>query len=154
MERGDIERLYQLSDPLERKTLELTHENFRAAYDAILRPFFQEWKVAGFKVHPSVRQFRLTLPPDDYLITVTYENAKGQRYRAVLTTRRTDEGWRVSFGRAIYNLFLRSYPDIPKEAQRRVLKGLLQSGFYVIITEHPAAMHTVLLLQELEVGNR
>jgi hypothetical protein len=44
LQEGDIERLYALSDPMERHLLKLTPDNFRSAYNLLLKSFVEEWR--------------------------------------------------------------------------------------------------------------
>lgn len=151
LQRGDIERLYKLSDPIERELLKLTPENFQVAYNTILSPFFQKWRLKEMRMHLYAKQFRLTLPPDYFPFTVIFEGEKGQVHRAIVATRWTKEGWRVSFGRFIYFLYLQS-DDIPSSTKREILIKLLRAGFYAFPTERGEIYNTTTALQWLNEG--
>jgi len=135
LQEGDIERLYALSDPMERHLLKLTPENFRSAYNLLLKSFFEEWRWKELRPTFETRRYRFTLPPDYFPIFVIYEAKDGRRLQSGIIPRWTEEGWRVSLGRFIYFLYLQ--PDeIPKATKREVLLRLLKSGFYAFPTEH------------------
>ncbi|MFA0743313.1 MAG: hypothetical protein LASZOEIN_000086 [Candidatus Fervidibacter sp.] len=134
LQEGDIERLYALSDPMERHLLKLTPDNFRSAYNLLLKSFVEKWRWKKLRPHPEARLYRFTLPPDCFPIYITYEAKDGRRREELIIPRWTEEGWRVSLGRFIYFLYLQ--PDeIPKATKREVLLRLLKSGFYAFPTE-------------------
>mgnify|MGYP000157703651 CR=1 FL=1 len=150
LQEGDIERLYALSDPMERNLLKLTPDNFRSAYNLLLKPFFEQWRLKKLRPHIYARQYRFTLPPDYFPIVITYEAKDGRRQLGLIVPRWTEEGWRVSLGRFIYFLYLQ--PDeIPKATKREVLLRLLKSGFYAFLTEHGEIYSVPTALDWLEV---
>jgi len=132
LQEGNIEGLYALSDPMERNLLKLTPENFRSAYNLLLKPFFEEWRWKELR-QPAfeARLYRFTLPPDYFPIYVTYEAKDGRRLRRGFILRWTEEGWRISLGRFVYFL----YEEASKATKREVLLRLLKSGFYAFPTE-------------------
>jgi hypothetical protein len=149
LQEGDIERLYALSDPMERHLLKLTPDNFRSAYNLLLKSFVEEWRWKKLRPHPYARQYRFFLPPDYFPIYITYEAKDGRRRGELIVPRWTEEGWRVSLGRFIYFLYLQ--PDeIPKATKREVLLRLLKSGFYAFPTEHGEIFNIPTALDWLE----
>lgn len=140
LQSGDIQTLYELSDPYERNLIKLKPENFRAAYDIFFRNFFQSWYFEEIRPHISMRRFILTLSSHNhYPFVVTFKNEKGQFYKSLIVPRWTEDKWsvfygrwRVSFGNFVYFFHMQSQPI---SRQLAVLKGLLKSGFYAFPTE-------------------
>jgi hypothetical protein len=124
-------------------------DNFRSAYNLLLKSFVEEWRWKKLRPHPYARQYRFFLPPDYFPIYITYEAKDGRRRGELIVPRWTEEGWRVSLGRFIYFLYLQ--PDeIPKATKREVLLRLLKSGFYAFPTEHGEIFNIPTALDWLE----
>jgi hypothetical protein len=126
---------YQAGSPSRVLHRQRASDNFRSAYNLLLKSFVKEWRWKKLRPHPYARQYRFFLPPDYFPIYIAYEAKDGRRRGELIVPRWTEEGWRVSLGRFIYFLYLQ--PDeIPKATKREVLLRLLKSGFYAFPTEH------------------
>lgn len=149
LQEGDIQRIYRLSDPTERKLVKLTLENYQEAYETILSPYLRQWRWIGMRPHPAARQaLRIE---STLVVIVTFENRAGEKMRTILTVPWTDEGWRVRFGALIDDTFLRG-KNLSVATKQEVLVRLLKAGFYAFLNQRGALIETAVALQELRAG--